>query len=247
MTFVEHLTELRSRLIRSFVALIVSAVVCFCFSTQIYEYLAEPLQPLKQADWVVDDSPAKWVTLSPIEWIQIKFKLAGYGGLVLALPYLLYQVCAFIFPGLKPNEKRAARVLIFGCGILAVFGVLVAYFCTLPFVLPYLLQMTPEGVETQLRMSETVAIILKILVGFAIAFQFPMAVLILVFLGLLSPKTLRKYRRIAIVVIAVLSALLTPPDPYTMMMMGAPLVVLYELSIWTSYLLVWRQRRKTTE
>ncbi|MBX3180860.1 MAG: twin-arginine translocase subunit TatC [Candidatus Hydrogenedentes bacterium] len=184
---------------------------------------------------------ASWTVLNPLEPIIVKFKIAGYGGLFLAMPFILFQLCAFIFPGLRPNEKKAAQYLIFGCTVLAFTGVAVAYFLVFPFVLPYLAQFVPEGVEIQLRMNETISMLVKGLLGFGIAFQFPMAVLILVYVGVLDPLTLRQYRKVVIVFLAIGSAILTPPDPVTMSFMLIPLCLLYEGSIWLSYLVVRRR------
>jgi sec-independent protein translocase protein TatC len=181
-----------------------------------------------------------WTTLNPFEPIVVKFKIAGYGGLFLALPFILYQLCAFIFPGLHPREKKVARLMLTGCTVLAFFGVLVAYFGVFPFVIPYLADFVPEGVNTQLRMNETIGQIVMALLGFAIAFQFPMVVLILVYVGILTPETLKAYRKIVIVGLAIVSALLTPPDPITMTFMLVPLYLLYECSIWLSYVIVRR-------
>ncbi|NLF58658.1 MAG: twin-arginine translocase subunit TatC, partial [Candidatus Hydrogenedens sp.] len=177
------------------------------------------------------------------EFVLVQFKIAGYGGFLLALPYILWQLMAFVFPGLHPHERRMVQILIAGCSALAVVGVAVAYFGVFPFVLPYLLEWTPAWVQVQLRITETLNIIIKGLVGFALAFQFPMAVLILVYLGLLTPQTLREYRKIAIVGMAFLSAVLTPPDPFSMMVMLTPLVLLYEASILLSYLVIRRKRQ----
>lgn len=181
-----------------------------------------------------------WTTLNPFEPIVVKFKIAGYGGLFLALPFILFQLCAFIFPGLHPRERRAARFLLVGCTVLAFAGVLVAYFCVFPFVIPYLANFVPEGVNTQLRMNETIGQIVKALLGFGIAFQFPMAVLILVYVGILTPETLKAYRKVVMVGLAVLSAMLTPPDPFTLLFMLVPLYSLYEVSIWLSHIIVRR-------
>jgi sec-independent protein translocase protein TatC len=137
------------------------------------------------------------------------------------------------------------QILIFGCSLLGIAGMLVAYFGVFPLVLPYLLRWVPEGVAVQLRMNETMTIILYGLLGFAIAFQFPMAVLILVYMDLLTPAALKQHRKVAIVGIAFLSAVLTPPDPISMSIMMLPLLLLYELSIWVSYLVVRRKRRNT--
>ena len=115
-----------------------------------------------------------------------------------------------------------------------------------PLVLPYLLEWTPEWVQIQLRITETLNIIVKLLVGFAIAFQFPMVVLVLVYMGLLTPQSLREYRKFAIVIMALAAAILTPPDVFSMSVMLLPLVILYEASIWASYL-VLRRKKKNEE
>jgi len=190
---------------------------------------------------VIPGRRLEWTILNPMEPIIMKFKIAGYGGLFLALPYILFQLCAFIFPGLKPKERRAARFLIVGCTLLCFAGVLIAYFAVFPFVIPYLANFVPDDVGQQWRMNETVGLIVKGLLGFGIAFQFPMVVLILVYVGILEPATLKAYRKVVAVGLAVVSAVLTPPDPVTMMFMLIPLYSLYELSILMSHVVIRRR------
>jgi sec-independent protein translocase protein TatC len=127
-------------------------------------------------------------------------------------------------------------------------GVGVAYFGVLPFVLPYLLEWIPAWVQVQLRLSETLSIIVHLIFGFVIAFQFPMAALILVYIGLLTPQMLKQFRKIAIVSMAVVAAVLTPsPDPFSMLIMLLPMLFLYESSIWMSYLVIRRKRKEAAE
>lgn len=232
MTFTEHLGELRSRIIYSGIALVVSFVLCYCLKGVIFECVAGPLR---------DQEGVEWLTLTPIEAFLVQLKLAAYAGVALALPFIVYQLCAFVFPGLRANERRAAMILLTGGTVLVIAGVAVAYFGTLPLVLPYIMKMAPPDVLTRLGMKDTVSLLIKFYVGFAAAFQFPMVVLVLVYMDLLSPATLRAYRRFAVVGIAALSALFTPPDPISMIMMALPLVFLYELSIWMSYLVARRR------
>ena len=177
--------------------------------------------------------------------VLLRLKIAAYAGLLLASPYIIYQLCAFIFPGLKPSEKRAVRILLMGGSVLAIVGVGIAYFGILPVVIPYLLNafISPE-IELNLRRDETIPIIVKLLTGFAIAFQFPMVVLVLVYMDLLSPETLKRYRKIALVILAVAAAVLTPPDVFSMMVMLVPLLILYEASILLSYLVVRSKKKK---
>lgn len=267
MSFTEHLGELRTRIIRSCIALGVSVIACYAFSNQIFELLAWPLAPLSNtgvlkietdAEGEIEGEPpagiqedrmagVEWTVLNPLEFIVVKFKIAGYGGLLIALPFILWQLCAFIFPGLYSNERRVVQILMAGCSGLAIMGVGVAYFGVFPLVLPYLLEWIPEWVQVQLRLNETLNIIVFLLFGFAAAFQFPMAVLILVYIGLLTPQTLKNYRKIAIVGMAVIAAILTPPDPFSMLIMLTPMVILYELSIWLSYVVIRRKHRASAE
>lgn len=266
MTFTEHLGELRTRIIRAGIAVLVGFVVCYIFSNQIFEILRRPLMQLETAGVVKyqpdaaegtapsaeqgpekKESRAQWTILNPIEPFLVKVRLAMYIGLVIALPVVVYQLCAFIFPGLTPTERKAARFLLGGCAFFVVFGIAVAYFGVFPLVVPYLSQWAPEGVVIQYRMNETVTMVLLFLAGFAVAFQFPMAVLVLVYLGLLTPATLKQYRRPAIVGLAVIAMILTPPEPISMTIMLVPLVILYEMSIWMSYIVLRRSKPKTSD
>jgi len=262
MTFTEHLGELRLRIITALLAVLVGFIMCYVSSKWIFTVVSRPLAPLKAAGIITDappdtapepgEAPApsettpvmrpKWYAGNPLEGFLVRLKLSVYAGLVVAMPVILYQLCAFVFPGLTARERRAARFLLFGCTLFAVLGVIVAYLGVFPLVLPYLSRFLPEGVEQQFRMGETVSLIIKGLAGFAIAFQFPMVVLVLVYLDLLSPATLKQYRRVAIVLMAFGSALLTPPEPVSMMIMLIPLALLYEVSIWMSYLVIRRKR-----
>lgn len=265
MTFTEHLGELRTRLVRSAVALFVGFLVCYAISDYIFAAVSMPLRPLQDEELIelvtpeaagvdaeqpaADEPPAnsderaapEWTALNPLEPFLVRLKLAAYGALILGLPFVLYQLCAFVFPGLRPREQQAVRILIAGGSVLGLAGVAIAYFLIFPLVLPYLMDWAPEGVNIQLRMNETVSLILKGLLGFAIAFQFPMVVLVLVYMDLLSPETLKQYRKIAIILMTVASAFLTPPDPVSMFIMVIPLILLYEGSIWMSYLVVRRR------
>lgn len=261
MTFTEHLGELRTRIIRSIAALLLAVVVCYALSDMILKQLARPLAPLDEHGLIAPpekapDTPAtaeaktprsmEWTVLNPLEFVVVKLKIAGYGGFLLALPFVLYQLMAFVFPGLLPNERRMVQILVGGCSVLGLAGVGIAYFGVFPLVLPYLLEWTPAWVQIQLRVNETISIIVKLLAGFAVAFQFPMVVLVLVYMGLLTPQALRDYRKFAIVIMALAAAILTPPDVVSMGIMLLPLVILYEMSIWTSYL-VLRRKKKNEE
>lgn len=242
MTFTEHLGELRDRIIRSGIALIVTFFVSYAFSDFFFEVIAGALSPenLKEA-FGEEAKPPQWYSGQPLEGFMTKVRLACYGAILLSFPYVVWQLCAFIFPGLHKNERRAVQFLILGCGLLGLVGFTVAYVFVLPTVLPYLLAWAPEGVVPMLRLGETISMIFKALVGFSIAFQFPMAVIVLVYMGILTPQVLKDYRKMAVIGMAVLSAMFTPPEPVSMMAMLVPLYLLYEVSIIASYVVVRRK------
>jgi len=254
MTFTAHLGELRIRMIRSIIAITVGFIICYIFSNQIIRALSIPLEGLEHlsAPTATADGttaapptvmPGGMVSLTPFEAFFVKMRISGYFGLVLAMPIVVYQVCAFVFPGLTATEKRVVRVMLIGGFSLAVVGVSVAYFLILPAVLEAVVHWTPPGVQIMLRLSDTLAVVVKALLAFGLAFQMPMVVLVLVYLGLLTPAALRAYRKIAIVGIFVAAAVFTPPDPISMLLMAIPMLGLYEISILVSHLVV-RQRAK---
>jgi sec-independent protein translocase protein TatC len=258
MTFTEHLGELRNRIMYAGAAMVVAFIICYAFSEQMYETVSRPLQPKPVIERVLDPVTGEeiekvlepeiiWVQLTVIEWFLVKLKLAAYGGLLIASPVIIYQLCAFVFPGLRPHERRVIRVMLGGGVGLGIVGVSIAYFLVFPIVLRYLVQLAPEGIETTLRMSDNVSILIKGYLAFAIAFQFPMVVLVLVYMDLLSPASLREHRKYAVVGIAVMSAIFTPPEPFSMMIMMIPLYGLYEISIWMSYLVVRRNKQKAAD
>ena len=187
------------------------------------------------------------IVLNPLETVLVYLKISAFGGILLALPVLLFELSGFIFPGLTLKERTMVRILVIGCTALSVMGVAIAYFIIFPLVMPYLMAFAPEGTIVQLRMSETTSLLLKGFAGFGVAFQFPMAVLILVYMGMLTPAILKRYRRVAIVGMLVASMILTPPDPLSMLMMAGPLILLYEGSIWVSYLVLIKRRKNESD
>ncbi|MFP6581904.1 MAG: twin-arginine translocase subunit TatC [Candidatus Hydrogenedentota bacterium] len=234
MTFTGHLGELRTRMVKCCVVLFVFFLLGYAASTPIIVAISRPLQ----------NANVEWVTLSPIEPVLVKMRFAMYAALVVGLPYIVYNICAFVFPGLRPKEKRIVKISLAGSSVLATSGVAIAFFGVFPLILPYLMRLTPDFVTNQLRLSDTMSIIFKGVMGFAVAFQFPMVVFVLVYMGVLTPETMKEYRRVAIIGIFIVGALLTPPDPISLLLLALPLVVLYEFSIWVSYFIL---RRKSAE
>lgn len=235
MTFTEHLGELRVRLIRIIVGIGIVFVVCFYFWDKLFAMLSYPLQS--------KGMEIPWITNNPLESMNVALRLSGTFAAILCAPHILYEICAFVFPGLKPKEKRLALTLIVGCSVLAVAGAAVAYFLVSPQLIGLMNQWTPEGVKQQLQMSPTIAFEIFLLLAFSVAFQFPMVVLILVYLGIVSQQALRTYRRYAFVLLAIAAAALTPTtDPFSFAAMWVPLVLMYEACVWIAYVI---DRKKT--
>lgn len=264
MSFTEHLGELRVRLIRICVTLIVTFFAGWAISGSIVKLLQYPIDTGTERynDWVeasapkdIDGNPivdeskkshVEWQILSPQESFVVQLRLAMYFAVLCSFPVLVFQVCAFIFPGLTPKERGVVLTILGGSSVLAVGGTITGYFGVLPFVMPYLLNYVPEGIAINLQLSTTISFILILIAGFGVAFQFPMFVLAAVFLDLVSVQTLTQYRRVAIVIIAVVSAILTPPDPISMSIMMLPLVLLYETSILVARVVTWRRAKNNT-
>ena len=231
MSFTGHLGELRTRMVHTTIILVILFFVGFSFADEIMAAIRKP----------VDIEGIEWVTLLPLESFLVKIKISLFAAIALGAPYIGYQICAFVFPGLKHKEKYVIKIALAASSCLALLGMMTAFFIILRFVFPQLLAFAPDWVTTQLQLGETMTFIIKIILGFGLAFQFPIAILVAVYLDLVTPKVLKEQRKIAIVVIMVVAAILTPPEPTTMFLMSAPLLILYEVSIILSHLVVRRR------
>ncbi|MFQ5689291.1 MAG: twin-arginine translocase subunit TatC [Gemmatimonadota bacterium] len=226
MPFLDHLEELRWRIIWSLVALVVASVVGFFVVTQldVIGLLERPIRGL------LPDRTLMYT--SPTTPILVTFKLTFVVGLILTLPFLAYQAWAFLSPALYEHERRFVIPAISVGFVLFLAGVAMAYFLVLPVGLRFLLGFQAESLSPIITIDEYLRFATGIILAFGIIFEMPVLLVLLAMLGVVSPATLRRYRRHALVVIAILSAVLTPADVGTMIMMMAPMVLLYELSIW---------------
>ena len=220
LSLVEHLDELRSRLILCGAALVPALAVCGWKNDLIIELLNRPLP-----------RGAEPITLSPTEPFLTTATLVVYAALLLALPVILYQAYAFVLPAFKPSERRVALPLMLLAPGLFVAGVAFAYFVVLPPAIHVLLGFNADEFDTQLRAREYYSFAALTLVSLGILFQVPIGVLAATRLGVVTPEQLRRSRRYAILAIAVLAALLPTIDPVTMLLEMLPLIALYELSI----------------
>jgi sec-independent protein translocase protein TatC len=220
MTLVEHLDELRTRIIVSAVVLTLAVVFCFWQNHELLDIANKPLPG--------DLEP---LTFSPTEPFFTTVKLALYGGILIALPLLLYQVYAFVLPAFSPTERRVVLPMLLAVPFLFIAGTVFAYFVVLPPALNFLLGFNGDQFNIQIRASEYYGFFVLTLIGVGLVFQIPVGILAITRLGIVTPQQLSKNRRYAILIIAVIAMLLPGTDPITMLICMLPLYVLFEVSL----------------
>ncbi len=242
MTIVEHLDELRSRLILSFAAFILGSIGAFVFYDAIFGFIIEPLCALPPDK--LGPQGCRLIQTTPLEGFQVRLKLTAMVGIVLASPIWLYQLWAFIVPGLTTKEKRYSIPFVASSLGLFVAGATFAYLL-LPTGLRVLIGLGGEGMVPFLRADGYINFVGLMLIAFGVTFEIPVVLLFLGLAGVISVESLRAHRKAAIVSIAALAAVVTPSqDPYTMLAMAIPLYLLYELTI---LLLRFLTRKRTTD
>jgi sec-independent protein translocase protein TatC len=243
MTLTEHLAELRVRIIRSALAVAVGMVLIIAFYDQVLEFLLQPYVDLcdrKPQDFCDPDL----AVFSPTEGLATRVRVGLYGGIVLALPVILWQVWRFIVPALNKQEKKWAIPVVATSVVLFVAGGALAYF-TIGQALDFLIGWSGSDVNQIYSVQSYVSLIGLMIFAFGLGFMLPVFVFGLQALGVITPKRLLQSWRIALVAIAVISAVITPSgDPVTMGMLGLPMVVLYFLAILLGWLVV---RRRPTD
>lgn len=219
MPVLEHLSELRLRLAISAGALLVAAGICFAYIERIRAILTLPLEG------------RQLIYLSPPEAFMANLRLAMFSGLLVSLPVIVHQLSAYIFPGLTRGEKKFYVAVIFGIIILFSSGVLFAYQVVFPFTLRFFLQFADARLDPQFTISEYISFVLSFHLAFGVVFQLPLLTWALGKLGLLTSQFLRRHRKIALLVMLILAAVITPPDIISQLVMILPLALLYELGI----------------
>jgi sec-independent protein translocase protein TatC len=231
-TLVEHLDELRSRLIIALVAIVPVFLVTFLFHERIMEWLAAPLP---------DDK--KLVTLGVVEPFTVSIKVSMIAALAITLPIILWQIWAFLAPAVDPHFQRVIVIFVLLATALFVLGVLFMYYVVLPRALDFLTSYDDQIYDIQIRASYYYTFAAMTLLAGGLAFLMPIFVLALVRLRILTTQRLRKNRRIAYVLLLVFAILLPTVDPVSLAFETIPLLVLYELSIWLSVLMERRWNR----
>ena len=228
MSFLEHLEELRWRLIKSIIAILFGGSFCFLFIDEILQSLIAPIRNLSNL-------PDLQV-LKVQGMFMIKWGVALLGGIVVAIPVLTYQIAKFIGPGLYKDEKKVMVPLVFFSYMAFLAGIVFAYYVLIPYSLEFFTSMGMMEVKNNFSINYYFSFISMLLLGSGVIFELPIVVFILSAIGLLTPAFMRHYRRHAIVVILVLSAFITPPDPISLVFISIPLAFLYEISIGVSWM-----------
>jgi sec-independent protein translocase protein TatC len=223
-TFISHLVELRDRLLRAILAVIVVFLCLFPWARELYAILAKPLIAALPAGGQMIATDVVGVFLVPV-------KVAFLVAFVVALPYVLYQVWAFVAPGLYANEKRLVAPLVFVSSALFLLGMSFAYFLVFPVVFKFMASIAPEGVAWMTDIDKYLSFALTTFVAFGVTFEVPVAVIVLVRAGVISIEKLKEIRPYVIVGAFVIGAIFTPPDVISQVMLAVPLWILYELGI----------------
>ena len=243
----EHLIELRQRLIYSLIAFFITFVVCFAFAGTIFNILLWPFTS------VVGPDNAKTIYTHLLEKFFTEVKLGLFGAAFLSFPVVAIQVYKFIAPGLYSNERNAFRPYLFATPILFFVGACMVYFIAMPLLVQFSVGFQQQGsseqaaIELLPKVSEYLSLIMTLIMGFGIIFQLPVVVTLLASAGFITSETLREKRRWAILGVFVAAAILTPPDPISQIAMALPTLALYELSIFAVIFVEKRRAASKTD
>jgi sec-independent protein translocase protein TatC len=251
MTLMEHLAELRRRIVIAIVAVIVGGAVAWAFYEPIFDLLIDPYcdavvehgTTVVTSNTVEGDCDALILATDPLEGFATRLKVAGYGGVFLAMPIILWQLWKFVSPGLYTNERRYAAPFVLSAMVLFALGAGLAYW-TLPRALGFLLEIGGDEIVSAYSPAKYLGLVVYMMLAFGVGFEFPILLVFLQLAGIIEPATLRRTRRYAVVIIFVLVAVITPSgDPFSLFALAVPMVVFYELSILIGVLFERRRRK----
>ena len=231
MPFLEHLQELRKRLLICATAIGVGFLLSYGFADKIFHILCKPwLQALPKEQMV------KLIATAPHEAFFTYMKVAFITGIMLAVPVILYELWRFIAPGLYEKERRAILPVVFFSSFFFLGGAMFGYFCVFPFGFQFFASFATDYITPMITTREFLSFTTRMLIGFGVVFELPIFAFFLAKLGLVTAKSLRRIRKGAIVAIFIIAAAITPsPDVFSQLMMAGPLLVLYEASVWIAH------------
>ncbi len=231
--FIEHLSELRSRLIKSITFLFIFFIICYFFAENIYAFLITPY-----ADAVKEDEVSRRLIFTALHETFITYlKVAFFTAMFISSPIILTQIWKFIAPGLYQNEKKALLPYLIATPALFLLGGMLVYYLIMPLAIKFFLsfestaQVSGLPIQLEAKVNEYMSLIMRLIFAFGISFQLPVLLSLLARVGFVDSEYLKKKRKYVVVIIFAVAAILTPPDPITQIGLGIPLLILYELSI----------------
>lgn len=248
----DHLIELRQRLMWSIGGFFVAFLVCFFFARDIFNLLVIPFQ--WATNWAgLDSDKVDLIYTAPQEFFFTQIKLAMFGGLVIAFPVIAAQIYKFVAPGLYRNERRAFMPFLIASPILFLIGGALVYFFFTPMVMWFFLSMQQVGPDTEIqisllpRVSEYLGLIMTLIFSFGLVFQLPVVTTLMARVELLTSTGLADKRKYAIVFAFIVAAILTPPDPVSQLGLALPTILLYEVSIWLARMVEKKREEERAE
>ncbi len=225
LTVLEHISELRRRLIRCLIAVSVTTIISFVFAKQIFEILKSPAGEINL------------IFIEMTEMIGTYMRVSLVSGIILAMPYLVYQLIMFISPALTRREKKRVYLILPWVALMFVGGVIFAYFILVPPAVKFLVTFGSDIATPQIKIGNYISIVSRLLLSIGLVFEMPVITTFLARLGIITPKWLSDKRRPAIILAFILAAIITPTfDPVNQILVAAPLIILYEVSIWLAKL-----------
>ncbi len=248
-SFTSHFAELRSRLFNSLIFIFIAFIISYIFAEQIYNFLVDPY-----AQAVKDDQNSRRLIFTALHETFITYiKVAFFSAVFLGSPVLLIQIYKFIAPGLYKNEKKAILPYLISTPILFLLGGFLVYYLVMPLAIKFFLSFETLGsnstlpIQLEAKVNEYLSLIMRLIFAFGISFQLPILLNLLARIGIVNSNYLKTRRRYVIVIIFALAAILTPPDPITQVGLAIPLLLLYELSIFTVKFIEKKKEKENLE
>ncbi len=248
-SFISHLTELRKRLINSFIFLILLFVICYFFSDYIYGFLVDPY-----AQAVKDDNVERRLIFTALQETFLTYlKVSFFAAFFITSPFILIQIWKFIAPGLYNHEKKAIIPYLVLTPILFLLGGMLVYYLVMPLAIKFFLSFESSGLSTNLpiqleaKVNEYLSLVMKLIFAFGLSFQLPIVLSLLARIGVVNATFLKERRKYVIVIIFAAAAILTPPDPITQIGLAIPLLILYELSIFSVNIIEKKTKEKNAQ